>query len=49
MINIVYLIRVNLYNMTDESLINMKNHIIFATNYKIFFYDYVTDGIKQIN
>ncbi len=33
----------------DESSANMKNHIIFATNFKIFFYDYITDGIRQIN
>jgi hypothetical protein len=33
----------------DESLAQMKNNIIFATMFKIFFYDYVTDGIKQVN
>ena len=27
----------------------MKSNLIFTTNSKIFFYDYITDGIKQIN
>jgi hypothetical protein len=49
MISTVSAIKVPLLFKLDESLANMKNNIIFSTNFKIFFYDYITDGIKQIN
>ncbi len=48
-INTASAIKVPLSFQLDESLANMKNNIIFSTNFKIFFYDYITDGIKQIN